>query len=186
MVLEWFGRVREGMGGVGKGGEGGGGVGRAHVTGFFGPFQGLVLLEGVPTPPRAGGRWTPPAANICGVAAHCCGIFSCTKPPAWPVGGVVVAVTTFLVFIHHIIVIHRFSLFLLLFDVFLWFWDGLEGFGRVWEGLGRVGRGVGGGRAPCRQDLGRPWLGYAKNSRNSGLSESNYKPCRGEINEMIR
>ena len=37
MVLGWFGRVWEGLGGVGKGGEGWGGVGRAHVTGgvFF-------------------------------------------------------------------------------------------------------------------------------------------------------
>ena len=53
--------------------------------------------------------------NIGGIAAHCCGIFSCTNPPVWPVGGVVVAVTAFLVFIHHIIVFHGFSLF---FDVF--------------------------------------------------------------------
>ena len=46
-----------------------------------------------------------------GIAAHCCGIFSCTNPPVWPVGGVVVAATAFLVFIHHIIVFHGFSLF---------------------------------------------------------------------------
>ena len=51
----------------------------------------------------------PPAA------AHCCDFFSCTTPLVWPVGGVVVAVTAFLVFIHHIIVFHGFSLF---FDVF--------------------------------------------------------------------
>ena len=56
--------------------------------------------------------------NNGGIAAHCCGIFSCTNPPVWPVGGVVVAVTAFLMFIHHIIVIHRFSLF---FIAFSWF-----------------------------------------------------------------
>ena len=27
-----------------------------------------------------------------GIAAHCCGIFSCTNPPVWLVGGVVVTV----------------------------------------------------------------------------------------------
>ena len=54
-----------------------------------------------------------------GIAAHCCWIFSCTNPPVWPVGGMVVAVTAFLVFIHHVIVFHGFSLF---FDVFNWFW----------------------------------------------------------------
>ena len=53
--------------------------------------------------------------NDGGIAAHCCGILSCTNPPVWPVGEVVVAVTAFLVFIHHIIVFHGFSLF---FDVF--------------------------------------------------------------------
>ena len=36
-------------------------------------------------------------------------------PPGWLVGGVVVAVTAFLVFIHHIIVFHGFEMF---FDVF--------------------------------------------------------------------
>ena len=41
--------------------------------------------------------------------------FSCANPPVWPVGGVVVAVTAFLVFIHHILVFHGFSVF---FDVF--------------------------------------------------------------------
>ena len=29
--------------------------------------------------------------NNGGIAAHCCGIFSCTNPPVWPVGVVVVA-----------------------------------------------------------------------------------------------
>ena len=53
--------------------------------------------------------------NNGGIAAHCCGIFSCTNPLVWPVGGVLAAVTAFLVFIHHIIVFHGFSLF---FDVF--------------------------------------------------------------------
>ena len=53
--------------------------------------------------------------NNGGIAAHCCEFFSCTNPPVWPVGVVVVAVTAFLVFIHHIIVFHGFSL---LFDVF--------------------------------------------------------------------
>ena len=53
--------------------------------------------------------------NNGGIAAHCCGIFSCTTHLVWPVGGVVVKVTAFLVFIHHIIVFHGFSLF---FDVF--------------------------------------------------------------------
>ena len=33
------------------------------------------------------------AADNGGIVAHCCGIFSCTNPPVWPVGGVVVAVT---------------------------------------------------------------------------------------------
>ena len=62
----------------------------------------------------------------------------------------VVAVTAFLVFIHHIIVFHVFSLFFYVFSSFLmvldgfrWFWKGLEGFGRVgrggkgWEEVGR-------------------------------------------------
>ena len=67
-----------------------------------------------PAADAAVGRRRPPAANIGGIAAHCCN-FSCTNPPVWPVGVVVVAVTAFLVFIHHIIVFHGFSLFL---DVF--------------------------------------------------------------------
>ena len=47
--------------------------------------------------------------------------------------------------IHHVMVIHCFSIFL---NVFKWFygfgrfWEVLEGFRRVWEGLGWVGRGV--------------------------------------------
>ena len=53
--------------------------------------------------------------NNGGIAAHCCGIFSCTNPPVWPVGGVELAVTAFLLFIHHIIV---FLCFLLFFYVF--------------------------------------------------------------------
>ena len=52
----------------------------------------------------------------------------------WPVGGVEVAVTAFLVFIHHIIVIHCFSLF------FYCFFMVLNGFGMVWKGLGGFGR----------------------------------------------
>ena len=59
--------------------------------------------------------------NNGGIAAHCCGIFSCTNPPVWPVGGVLVAVTAFLVFIHHIIVFHCFLLFFDVFDGFRWF-----------------------------------------------------------------
>ena len=35
------------------------------------------------------------------IAAHRCRIFSYTNPLVWPVGGVVVVVTAFLVFIHH-------------------------------------------------------------------------------------
>ena len=61
-----------------------------------------------PAADAAVGRRRPPAANIGGIVAHCCGIFSCTNPPVWPVGGVVVAVTAFLVFIHYIIVFHVF------------------------------------------------------------------------------
>ena len=76
--------------------------------------------------------------NDGGVAAHCCGIFSCTNPPVWPVGGVVVAVTAFLLFLHHIIVFHGFSLFLIFFDGFKWFWKGLGGFGKGGEGWGGV------------------------------------------------
>ena len=53
--------------------------------------------------------------NNGGIAAHCCGIFSCTNPPVWPVGEVVVAVTAFLAILHHIMVFHCFSMF---FDVF--------------------------------------------------------------------
>ena len=56
----------------------------------------------------------------CGIAAPFCGIFSCTNSPVWPVGGVMVAGTAFLVFIHHIIVFHCFSLF---FDVLYTFFD---------------------------------------------------------------
>ena len=48
--------------------------------------------------------------NNGGIAAHCCGIFSCINPLVWPVGGGG-AVTAFLVFLHHIIVFHGFSLF---------------------------------------------------------------------------
>ena len=44
--MEWFGRVWEGLGGVGEGGEGWGGVGRARVTGggyFLYIFSGFAI-----------------------------------------------------------------------------------------------------------------------------------------------
>ena len=56
--------------------------------------------------------------NNGGIAAHCCGIFSCTNPPVWPVGVVVVAGTVFLAILYHIMV---FQCFLLFFDGFAWF-----------------------------------------------------------------
>ena len=84
---------------------------------FFAPLKGSCFFRFCgrrrPAADAAVGRRRPPAANIGGVAAHCCGIFSCTNPPVCPVGGVVVAVTAFLVFIHHTIVFHGFSLFLM-------------------------------------------------------------------------
>ena len=64
-----------------------------------------------PAADAAVGRRRPPAANIGGIAAHCCGFFSCTNPPVWLVGGVVVAVTAFLAILHQIMVFQRFSLF---------------------------------------------------------------------------
>ena len=78
-------------------------------------FSGFAASGGPSGRLAEGRRRRPPAANIGGVAAHCCGIFSCTNRPVWPVGGVVVAVTAFLVFIHHIIVFHGFSLFFIVF-----------------------------------------------------------------------
>ena len=89
---------------------------------------------------EAVGRRRPLAANIGGIAAHCAGIFGCTQRPVWPVGGVVVAGTAFLVSIHHIIVIHRYALYFSDFDRFRWFAMVLGGFERIWEGFGRFGR----------------------------------------------
>ena len=81
----------------------------------------------------AAGGWRrrPPAARIGETAAHCCGIFSCTKPSVGAVGGErVAAETAFLALLHHIMLIHCFSM---LFDVFQLLWMVLDGFRRVWK-----------------------------------------------------
>ena len=91
-----------------------------------------------PAADAAVGRRRPPAASIGGIAAHCCGIFSCTNPPVWPVGVVVVvAGTVFLAILHHIIVFQCFLLFFYDFCCFLLLWIGWDGLGmvRMWLGM---------------------------------------------------
>ena len=103
------------------------------------PVKGIVFFQ-VLRPAAAGGGPSGRLAAVGGGMRPIAAIFLAAPTPRcgrW-VGGV--AVTAFLVFIHHIIVIHRFSLFFIVFSWFYmvlgWFGQGLGGFGKGGEGWG--------------------------------------------------